>query len=94
MSYSLDMVKHDLHYPGASDGLDQYDTEGTFFDPGLPATFVDIEGKKIVGECSPNSSRTAKHVKGIYNGTITPGSEPNIIVELSWLWAEPNVGRF
>lgn len=94
LNSSMAIVKDDLYKPGASDGIDQYDIEQTLFMPNRSGGFVDIENKKITDEVSPNSSRTAKHVKGYYNGTIKAGSEPNIIVELSWLWAEPNVGRF
>jgi len=94
ISYSLGIVKHDLFYPGATDGIDDHDTIGTLFHSGMSGAFVDIEGNKVVTEYSANSSRTAKHVKGFYNGTIASENEPNIIVELSWLWAEPDVGRF
>ena len=94
LNNSCGIVKDDLYYPNASDGLDQYDNETILFDPDESGGFVDIENKKITSEFSQNSSRTAKHVKGFYNGTIASGSEPNIIVELSWEYAEPTEGRF
>ena len=94
LNRSLYIVKDDFVYLGTSDNLDYKDIEQTLFTPNRSGGFVDIENKKITSEYSPNSSRTAKHVKGYYEGTIVPGSEPNIIVELSWLDAEPNKGRF
>lgn len=95
LNNSAYIVKHDLYYPGATDGLDSgYDTEQTLFFQNMSGGFVYLENKKLNQEISANSSRTAKHVKGYYKGKIKAGSEPNIIVELTWLYAEPNVGRF
>lgn len=94
LNSSMAIVKDDFYKPGASDGIDQYDIEQTLFMPNRSGGFVDIENKKLTDEVSANSSRTAKHVKGYYKGNIKAGSEPNIIVELSWLWAEPTEGRF
>ncbi len=100
LNNSAYIVKHDLYYPGATDGIDppqgstQYDTELLLFKQNRSGGFVDVENKKLDQEVSANSSRTGKHVKGFYKGNIQAGSEPNIIVELSWLWAEPYIGKF
>jgi len=94
LNRSVYIVKDDLCYPGALDGIDQYDTEETIFLPNRSGGFSDVENKKIIDDTRQNSSRTAVHIKGYYKGTIKAGSEPNIIVELSWDSPEHNVGRF
>lgn len=95
LNRTLEVVKDDLWYPEATDGIDAgYDFEQISFDPDKSGGYILVSNTKLSQEVSANSSRTGKHVKGFYNGTITPGSEPNIVVELSWLWADPDVGRF
>ena len=95
LNNSVYIVKDDLYYPGATDGLDPgYDTEQTLFLSNMSGAYVLIEGKKLNQEVSANSSRTGKHVKGFHNGEIPLGQEPNITVELSWLDPEPDEGRF
>ncbi len=94
LNHSLYIVKDDLYKPGASDGIDSWDTEQTLFLQDRSGAFSDVENKKLRTDTRANASRTAAHVKGFHNGTIAPGSEPNIIVELSWQYAEPDVGRF
>ena len=94
LNTSMAIVKNDLYKPGASDGIDSWDTEQTLFLQDRSGAFSDVENKKLTQDVRANSSRTAAHNKGYYKGTITPGSEPNITVELSWLYADPTVGRF
>ena len=94
LNSTMGIMKDDFYKPGALDGIDQYDIEQTLFLPNRSGGFVDIENKKITSEFSANASRTAKHVKGYFNGVIEPENEPNITVELSWLYADPTIGRF
>ena len=94
LNHSLHITKDDEYYLGALDGIDGYDIEQTLFRSNRSGGFSDVENKKLMDDFRSNSSRTAAHVKGFYKGNVQAGSEPNIIVELSWLWAEPNIGRF
>lgn len=94
LNHSLGITKDDEFYPGALDGIDGYDIEQVLFWQNRSGAFSDVENKKLMDDFRSNSSRTSAHVKGFYKGNIKAGSEPNIIVELSWLWAEPTVGRF
>ncbi len=94
LNRSMGIVKWDFYYPGNTDGFGGNDIEEAIFLPDMSGGFADIEGHKVTSEYSANSSRTAKHVKGYFKGTIAPGSEPNIVAELTWLFAESTVGRF
>ncbi len=94
LNRSMGIIKDDLFHPGNTDGFGGDDTEEALFMSDRSGGFVDVEGHKVVSEFSANSSRTGKHIKGFYTGTITPGNEPNIVAELTWLYAEPTEGRF
>jgi hypothetical protein len=90
---ALTVVKDDELYSGATDGFDLgIDIEESVYLPGLPGNVSDVDGRNCYWDVTQNSSRTARRIKGFYNGTIEPGSEPNIIVEFSWDY--PGEGEF
>ena len=94
LNSSMAIVKDDLYKPDANDFIDSWDTEQTLFDSNKSGGYVLVSNKKLSQEVSANSSRTGKHIKGYFKGTIAEGSEPNMVAELTWLYAEPTEGRF
>ena len=94
MGNSVGITKDDSCYPDTNDLIDTHDIEEVLFWSDRSGGYSLVAGKKLGDDFRQNSSRTPVHVKGYFNGTIASENEPNITVELSWLWAEEDVGRF
>jgi len=70
------------NYPGVSEGWDGYDQSANECEPNKSSTHSLIGGGRAWTNAQPTDCNNFK-IEVIYNGTITEGNEPNIVLEFS-----------